>query len=109
MNSLLVVAIDHSTDDSQNTFAQFVMQAIVRTKEHAMDWYPTNVGGWGTSIQILHELATVKDVKRLNAYCKNNKYNEYLGDDDLDAYKSWSRAFQGEHLYYLIRYGISRP
>jgi hypothetical protein len=49
----------------------------------------------------------IKDVKRLNAYCKNDKYNEYLGDDDLDAYKSWSRAFQGEHLYNLIRYGIN--
>ncbi len=45
--------------------------------------------------------------KRLNAYCKNGKYNEYLGDDDLDAYKSWSCAFQGERLYYLIRYAIS--
>ncbi len=45
--------------------------------------------------------------KRLNAYCKNDKYNEYLGDDDPDVYKSWSRAFQGERLYYLIRYGIS--
>ncbi len=80
----------------------------MRTKEHAMDRCPVNVGGWGTSIRILHELATVKDVKRLNAYCKNDKYNEYLGNDDLDAYKSWSCAFQGGHLYYLIRYGISR-
>jgi hypothetical protein len=73
-----------------------------------MDRCPTNVEGWGTSIQLLHELATVKDVKRLNAYCKIDKYNEYLSDDDLDAYESWSRAFQGEHLYYLICYGISR-
>jgi hypothetical protein len=73
-----------------------------------MDRCPANVGGWGTSIRILHELATVKDVKRLNAYCKIDKYNEYLGNDDLDAYESWSRAFQGEHLYYLIRYVISR-
>ncbi len=73
-----------------------------------MDRCPANVGGWGTSFRLLHELATVKDVKRLNAYCKIDKYNEYFGDADLDAYKSWSRAFQGEHLYYLIRYGISR-
>jgi hypothetical protein len=57
------------------------MQAIVRTKEHVMDCYPANEG-WGTAIQILHELATEKDVKRLNAYCENNKHNEYLGDDD---------------------------
>ena len=68
--------------------AQFVMQAIVRMKEHAMERYPGNAEGWDTAIRILHELATVKDVKRLNAYCKNNKYNEYLGDDDLDAYES---------------------
>ena len=72
----------------------------MRTKEYA--------GGWGTSIRLLHELATVKDVKRLNAYCKIDKYNEYLGNDDLDAYESWNRAFQGKHLYYLIHYGISR-
>ena len=38
---------------------------------------------------------------------KNNKYDTYLGDDDSDIYKTWSRAFQGERLYYLIRYGIS--
>ena len=63
--------------------------------------------GCGTAIRILHELATVKDINRLNAYCKNNKYNEYLGGDDLDAYESWSCAFQGERLYYLIHYGIS--
>ena len=73
-----------------------------------MDRCPANVGGWGTSIRLLHELATVKDVKRLNAYCKIDKYNEYLGNDDLDAYESWNRAFQGKHLYYLIHYGISR-
>jgi hypothetical protein len=62
-------------------FAQFVMQAIVRTKEHVMDRYPANAKGWGTVIGILHELTTEKDVKRLNAYCENNKYNKYLGDD----------------------------
>ncbi len=58
------------------------MQVIARTKEHGMDHYPANVEGWGNVIRILHELATEKDVKRLNAYCKNNKYNKYLGDDD---------------------------
>jgi hypothetical protein len=62
------------------------MQAIVRTQEHAMEQYPGNAEGWGTAIRILHELATVKDVKRLNAYCKNDKYNEYLGNDDSDVY-----------------------
>ena len=72
-----------------------------------MDCYPTNAKGWETAIQLLHELAMEKDVKRLNAYCENNKYDKYLGDDDLEIYKTWSRAFQGEHLYYLIRYGIS--
>ena len=72
-----------------------------------MDCYPANAEGWGTAIQLLHELATEKDVKSLNAYCKNNcennKYNEYLGGDDSEIYKSWSRAFQSERLYYLIR------
>ncbi len=72
-----------------------------------MDCYPAKAEGWGTAIQLLHELATEKDVKRLNAYCKNNKHNEYLGGEDSEIYESWSCAFQGEHLYYLIRYGIS--
>ncbi len=79
----------------------------MRTKEHVMDRYPANAEGWGTAIRLLHELATEKDVKRLNAYCKNNKYNKYLGDDDSEMYKSWSRAIRGERLYYLICYGIS--
>ena len=72
-----------------------------------MDCFPANAEGWGTVIRILHELAMEKDVKRLNAYCKNDKHNKYLGDDDLKIYKSWSRTFQGEQLYYLICYGIS--
>jgi hypothetical protein len=58
------------------------MQAIVRTKEHAMDCYPANAEGWETAIQLLHGLATEKEVKRLNAYCKNNKYNKYLEEYD---------------------------
>jgi hypothetical protein len=52
-------------------------------------------------------LVTEKDVKRLNAYCENNKYDKYLGGDDSEIYKTWSPAFRGECLYYLIRYGIS--
>jgi hypothetical protein len=48
-----------------------------------------------------------KDVKRLSAYCKNSRYDKYLGDDDLEIYKTWSCAFGGENLYYLICYGIS--
>ena len=47
------------------------------------------------------------DVKRLNAYCKNNKYDKYLGGDDLEIYKTWSPAFRSERLYYLTCYGIS--
>ncbi len=79
----------------------------MRMKEHVMDRCPANAKGWGTASQLLHELATEKDVKRLNAYCENNKYNKYLGDDDSEIYESWSRVFQGERLYYLIHYGIS--
>jgi hypothetical protein len=69
------------------------MQAIVRMKEHVMDRYPANAEGWGNAIRILHELATEKDVKRLNAHCENDKYNEYLWDDDPEIYESWSHAF----------------
>ncbi len=54
----------------------------MRTKEHVMDCYPANAEGWGTAIQLLHGLATEKDINRLNAYCKNNKSNKYLEDDD---------------------------
>ena len=60
-----------------------------------MDHYPANAEGWGTAIQLLHELATEKDVERLNTNCEKNKYNKYLGDDDSEIYKSWSCAFQG--------------
>ena len=35
-----------------------------------MDCYPANAEGWGTVIQLLHGLATEKDVKMLNTYCK---------------------------------------
>ena len=72
-----------------------------------MDCYLANAEGWGTAIQLLHELATEKDVKRLSAYCKISRYDKYLGDDDLEIYETWRRAFRGENLYYLIRYGIN--
>jgi hypothetical protein len=65
----------------------------MRTKEHAMDCYPPNAKGWGTAIQLLHELATEKDVKRLNANCKNSRYDKYSRNDDSEIYKTWSRAF----------------
>jgi hypothetical protein len=53
--------------------AQFDMQTNVRTKEHVMDKYPVNAKGWETVIQLLRELATEKDVKRLNAYCEDSR------------------------------------
>ncbi len=53
----------------------------MRTKEHVMDHYPANAEGWGTAIQLLHELATEKDVKRLSAYCEDIRYyNKHLGE-----------------------------
>ena len=58
----------------------------MRTKEHVMDRNPTNAEGWGAAIQLLRELATEKDVKKLSAYCKNSRYNKYLGDDDSEIY-----------------------
>ena len=87
--------------------AQFVMQAIVSVKEHVMDHYPSNPVGWGRTIDLLRELATERDIKRLSVYCTDSKYDRYWGDDDLEIYESWVSAFQGENLYYLIRYGIS--
>ncbi len=42
----------------------------MRTKEHVMDCYPANAKGWGTAIQLLHELAMEKDVKRLNTIAR---------------------------------------
>ena len=72
-----------------------------------MDRYPANAKGWGSAIHLLHGLAMEKDVKRLNAYCESNKYNKYLEDDDSENFESWSCAFQGERLYYLIGYGVS--
>ena len=51
-----------------------------------MDRNPTNAEGWGAAIQLLRELATETDVKKLSAYCKNSRYNKYLGDDDSEIY-----------------------
>ena len=89
--------------------AQFVMQAIVSAKEHAMECYPLNLVRWGMAIDLLHELATERDVKRLSAYCycPDSKYDRYLGDDDLEFFESWIGPFVGENTYYLFRYGIS--
>ena len=88
--------------------AQFVMQAIVSTKEHVMDCYPLNRVGWGTTIDLPCELATERDIKRLSVYCADSKYDRNFGNDDLEIYKSWISAFRGENFHYLIRYEISR-
>jgi hypothetical protein len=59
------------------------------------------------AIDLLHELATEEDVRRLNKYCSDVKYNRYLGDNDSEIFGSWAAAFIYEIKYYLIRYGIS--
>ena len=73
------------------------------TKEHAMERYPSDCVGWGMVIDLLRELATEEDVKRLSVYCADNKYARYLGDNDLEIFESWVGAFVGENTYYLIR------
>jgi hypothetical protein len=73
--------------------AQFVMQAIVSTKEHVMDHYPSNPMGWGAAIDLLCELATERDIKRLIVYCANSKYDRHLRDEDSEIYKSWVSGF----------------
>ena len=83
------------------------MQAIMNTKEHAMESYPSDPVGWGMAIDLLRELATEEDVKRLSEYCADTKYDTYLGDDNSDIFESWVEAFVGEIKYYLIPYGIS--
>jgi hypothetical protein len=55
--------------------SQFVMQAIVRMKEHVMELYPSDPAGWGMAIDLLRELAMEEDVKRLSVYCADNKYD----------------------------------
>jgi hypothetical protein len=46
---------------------QVIMQALVNTKEHAMERYPSDPAGWGVAINLLRELATEEDVRRLTA------------------------------------------
>ena len=43
---------------------QVIMQALVNTKEHAMERYPSDPAGWGLAIDLLRELATEEDVRR---------------------------------------------
>ena len=43
---------------------QVIMQALVNTKEHAMERYPSDPTGWGLAIDLLRELATEEDVRR---------------------------------------------
>ena len=83
------------------------MQALVNTKEHAMERYPSDPAGWGMALDLLCELATEEDVRRLSEYCSDPKYNRYLGDNDSEIFQSWVAAFIGEIKYYLIHYGIS--
>ena len=47
-----------------NDIPQFIMQALMNTKEHAMECYPSDPAGWGVAIDLLRKLATEKDVKR---------------------------------------------
>jgi hypothetical protein len=87
--------------------SQVIMQAHVDTKEHTMERYPSDPAGWGMVIDLLRELATEEDVRRLSKYCSDPKYSKYLGEDDSEIFESWVAAFVGEIKYYLIRYGIS--
>jgi hypothetical protein len=87
--------------------SRVIMQALVDTKKHAMERYPSDPAGWGMAINLLHELATEEEVRRLNKkYCSDPKYSKYLGEDNSEIFKSWVAAFVGEIKYYLIRYGI---
>jgi hypothetical protein len=83
------------------------MQALVNTKEHGMERYPLDPARWGMAIDLLRELVTEEDVKRLSKYCSDTKYDMYLGDNDLEIFESWVAAFIDEIKYYLIRYGIN--
>ena len=72
-----------------------------------MKCYPSDPVGWGMPIDLLRELATEEDVKRLIEYCADTKYGKNLGDVNSEIFKSCVGAFVGEIKYYLIRYGIS--
>ena len=87
--------------------SQFVMQTIVSTKEHVMEHYPSDPVGWGMAIDLLHELAMERDIKRFSVYCAGNDYDKYLGEDDSEIFKSWVGVYMGEIKHYIIRYGIS--
>jgi hypothetical protein len=56
---------------------QFAMQALVNTKEHGMERYPSDPAGRGMAINLLRELAMEEDVKRLSEYCSDTKYDKY--------------------------------
>ena len=53
--------------------SQFVMQVILNTKEHVMERHPLDPKGWGMAIDLLRELATEEDVKRLSEYWADTK------------------------------------
>ena len=57
-------------------------EALLDTKEHAIEGYPSDPAGWGMAIDLLRELAMEEDVRRLSEYCSDPKYNRYLGDED---------------------------
>ena len=46
----------------------------MNTKEHAMERYPLDLAGWGMAINLLGELATEEEVRRLSEYCLDAKY-----------------------------------
>ena len=54
---------------------QLIIQALVNTKEHAMECYSSDPTGWGMAINLLRELAMEEDVRRLSEYCSDPNYN----------------------------------
>ena len=58
---------------------QLIRQALVNTKEHAMESYPSDPAGWGMAINLLRALATEEDVRRLSEYCLDAKYKKIFG------------------------------
>ena len=83
------------------------MQALVNTKKHVMERYPSDPAGWGLAINLLRELATEEDMRRLSKYCSDAKYKRYLGDNNLVIFESLVADLVGEIKYYLICYGSS--
>ena len=78
---------------------KLIIQALVNTKEHAMEHYPLDPAGWGMAINLLRELTVEEDVRRLSEYCLDAKYKKYLGDKDSEIFESWVAAFVGEIKY----------